>query len=297
LHERVSAGVGLAEAMAEQPGVFDPLCIHMVEVGENTGTLESVVDQWAEFRERSIGLKDRVVTALTYPAVVFIVGIIVTLFLMTYVIPMLLENLLNAGKELPLPTRIVKGMSDLLVGHGVLLTILAAGALVGLVAALQTTAGKRAWCWTLLRLPLVGPMARKQAIGRIAMIVSALMKSGIEFVRAVEITAHSTANVILREALEQSSRDVGAGQDIGRALERTGVFPPMAVQIFSVGQESGRLEEMLERLSADYDRQVTRSSERLTAALEPVLILTLAIFVGFLLLAVMLPILEAGNVS
>jgi type II secretory pathway component PulF len=101
---------------------------------------------------------------------------------------------------------------------------------------------------------------------------------------------------LLREALEQSCRDVGAGRDIGQALQRTGVFPPMAVQIFAVGQESGRLEEMLERLAADYDRQVTRTSERLTAALEPIFILALAIFVGFLLFATILPILEAGNV-
>jgi type II secretory pathway component PulF len=296
LRERVSAGVGMAEAMAEQPAVFDSLCVHMVEVGENTGTLESVLDQWAEFKERSMALKDRVLTALMYPAFVFAVGLIVTLFLMTYVIPMLLENLLDAGRELPWPTRLVKGISDLLVSHGLFVGLLIGGLVIVAGTAVRTTLGKRAWHWALLRLPLVGPMSQKQAIARISMVIATLMKSGIEFVRAMEITARSTTNVLLREALEQSSRDVGAGQDIGRSLDRTAVFPPMAVQIFSVGQEAGRLEEMLERLAADYDRQVTRTSERLTAALEPIFILALAIFVGFLLFATILPILEAGNV-
>jgi hypothetical protein len=117
LGEQVSAGVGRAEAMAEQPGVFDPLCIHMVEVGENSGTLEAVFDQWAEFKERSLALKDRVLTALMYPAFVVVVGLAVTLFLMTYVIPMLLSNLLDAGRPLPWPTRVVKGLSDLMTNH------------------------------------------------------------------------------------------------------------------------------------------------------------------------------------
>jgi type II secretory pathway component PulF len=296
LHERVVAGVGLAEAMAEQPGVFDPLCIHMAEVGENSGTLETVLDQWAEFKERSLMLKDRVITALMYPAFVFIVGLSVTLFLMTYVIPMLLNNLMDAGRELPWPTKIVKNLSEILTGHGIILLVLTGALILGIVLLLQTHRGKKLWHALLLRIPLIGPMARKQAIARISMVIATLMKSGIEFVKAVDVTARSTGNLLLREALEQSSRAVGAGQDIGKALERTGFFPPMAVQIFSVGQESGRLEEMLERLAADYDRQVTRTSERLTAALEPIFILTLAVFVGFLLFATILPILEAGNV-
>ena len=171
LAERVSAGMGLAEAMAEQPAAFDPLCIQMVEVGESSGTLETVFDQWAEFKERSLALKDRVLTALMYPAFVMAVGLVVTLFLMTYVIPMLLSNLLDAGRPLPWPTRIVKGLSDLLVSHGLLLAALAGLVTGGILLALQTRRGKRAWAWLVLRLPLIGPMARKQAIARMAMVI------------------------------------------------------------------------------------------------------------------------------
>lgn len=296
LRERVSAGVGLAEAMAEQPEVFDPLCIHMAEVGENSGTLETVLDQWAEFKERSLALKDRVITALLYPTFVLVIGIGVVLFLMTFVIPMLLENLLDAGRPLPWPTKIVKGLSDLLIHYGGLLGILTGGAVVGLVMAVKSPRGRRLWHRLLLRVPLLGTMARKQAIARIAMVIATLLRSGVEFLRALEVTGRSVGNSLVSDALAEVGREVAAGQEIGRALEKTGIFPPLAVQIFTVGQESGRLEEMLDRLAADYDRQVTRMSERLTAALEPILIVTLAVFVGFILLATVLPILEAGNV-
>lgn len=297
LAERVAAGISLAEAMAEQADVFDPLCIQMVEVGESSGTIETVLDQWAEFKERSLQRKDRVLTAMLYPAFVVLVGLVVTIFLMTYVIPMLLANLLDAGRPLPWPTQVVKGMSDLLTGHPLVLAIGGAALAVGTATLVRMPQGKRACCQIAWRLPLVGSMAQKQGIARIAMIVGTLLKSGIELVQALEVTARSTSNLLLREALEQVGRDVRAGRDLGEAMGRTRLFPPMAVQIFAVGQESGRLEEMLQRLAADYDRQVARTSDRLTAALEPVFILALAVFVGFLLFATILPILEAGNVT
>ena len=296
LRERVASGVGLAEAMAEQPRVFDVLCVHMAEVGENAGTLETVLDQWAEFQERSTAFKDRILTALLYPAFVLVVGMAATLFLMTFVIPMLLESLLEAGRPLPWPTQVVKAASDAILAHGWLMGLAAVLLVVGLIMAIGTPSGRRIWHRSLLHIPWLGPMARKQEIARIALIISTLVKSGIEFLRAMEVTARSTKNLVLREALLKSAKEIGAGQEIGKALENTQIFPPMVVRIFTIGQESGRLEEMLDRLATDYDRQVSVASARLMAILEPVLILTLAVFVGFILMATILPILEAGNV-
>jgi general secretion pathway protein F len=296
LRDRVSAGAGLAEAMAEQPDVFDPLSIRMVEVGENSGTLEAVLEQLAGFKERASELKDRVLTALLYPAIVFTVSLAVSIFLMVVVVPMLLTNLLEAGRKLPWPTRVLKAMSDLLVERGwipFIIVVVCGGALL---AWLRTTRGRRMWHRFLLRLPLIGSMARKQTIARIALVLSTLIRSGIVYLKAVEIVVRSTSNVVFREALEQSANDVASGIEISRSLEKTGVFPPLVVHIFSVGQQSGRLEEMLERLATDYDRQVASSSARLASAFEPLLILTLAVFVGFILFATLLPILEAGNV-
>lgn len=296
VRDQIAAGVSLADAMREQPQVFDPLCIHMVEVGENAGNLDQVLDQLADFNERYLELKDQVITALLYPAIVLAVSLGVSLFLMAVVVPMLLDNLLEAGRELPWPTRILKGMSDLVLHHGWILALVGVGSVTGLVAVMRTNAGRRFWHRTLLKMPVFGPMAQKQALARITMVISTLMKSGIVFLKAAEIAARSTSNLVLRDALNQSCKEVGAGLDIGKSLAKRSVFPPLLIQVFSVGEQTGRLEEMLDRLSINYNRQVTTMSSRLTAAISPILILFLAVVVGFILFATILPILEAGNV-
>ncbi|MCA9232784.1 MAG: type II secretion system F family protein [Planctomycetales bacterium] len=296
LRDRVAAGSGLAEAMREQPAVYDALSVHMVEVGENSGTLDVVLDQLANFSERYLQLKDRVVNALFYPVVVFLLSMGVGMFLMTVVVPMLLDNLLEAGKTIPWPTRVLKGMSDFVRGHGLEILALATLAVVAFFFLLRTERGRRLWHRTLLRLPMFGTMARKQEVARMALIVSTLLRSGVVLLQSLEIAGRAMRNVVLRDALTDSQQAIQSGREIGEALEATGQFSPTVVQIFSVGQQSGKLEEMLQRLADTYDRQVATLSMRMATLLEPVLIVGLALFVGFILFATVLPILEAGNV-
>ena len=296
LRDRVAAGSMLADGMREQPDVYDALSVHMVEVGENSGTLDKVLDQLANFSERYMQLKDRVTNALFYPVVVFLLSMGVGMFLMTVVVPMLLDNLLEAGKTIPWPTRVLKGMSDVLRAHGLELFALGAALVMGFLFALRTEKGRRFWHSTLLKLPVLGSMARKQEIARMALIVSTLLKSGIVLLQALEIAGRAAKNIILKEALDAGRTAIQTGQEIGHALESTQEFPPTVVQIFAVGQQSGKLEEMLERLADNYDKQVATLSMRLATLLEPVLIVGLAMFVGFILFATVLPILEAGNV-
>jgi type II secretory pathway component PulF len=296
VRERVSAGMGLAEAMREQPHVYDTLCVQMVEVGENSGTLDVVLEQVAAFSERSVQFKDRVTSALMYPAIVLLMSVGVGMFLMTVVVPMLLDNLLDAGRPLPWPTRLLRGMSDAVRVHGWWLAIVMLAVVGGLMVLLRTERGRLLWHRVLLRIPLVGGMAQKQEIARIAMIVATLMKSGIVFLQAIETAARTTKNRVIGRALLEGRDAVMAGRDIGDALAPTGAFPPMVIQIFTVGQQSGKLEEMLDRLSQAYERQVNSLATRLAAVLEPILIVFLSVFVGFILFATILPILEAGNV-
>jgi type II secretory pathway component PulF len=296
VREQVAAGVGLAQALRARPDLFDPLSIHLIEVGEDSGNLELALDQLAGFQRRYSQIKDRVITALLYPAFLLVFACTAAVFLMTYVLPTLLENLAESLETLPWPTRVVKGTSDLLLAHGLWLTAGAALAVAAVGVALQTRTGRRLWHRLLLRLPIVGPMALKQNLSRMAMIIATLLRSGVVLTKALELAARSTPNLLLREALEQCGRAVEAGQDVATALAGSGVVPPLAVRVFSVGQESGRLEEMLERLAADYEQQVGVLSARLTALLEPVLIVVLAVLVGFVLVATILPILEAGHV-
>ena len=296
VQDRVRSGIGLAEAMREQPAVFDELATQMVEVGENAGNLHAVLDQLANFQEKYHNLKDRVFTAMLYPMIVLFFGIAVSIFLMSFVVPMLLDNLLGAGQALPWPTRLLRAISDTIAKYGVWGFGAFCIAISLTFITIQTDKGKLAWHRLLLRLPLFGQMARKQSISRIAMIMSTLLKSGIVFVKSAEIAGDSTKNLVMKRALRDVTDAVGAGRDIGDSLAASDAFPPMVVQIFSVGQRSGTLDVMLDRLASDYDRQVATLSARLVTILEPLLIVFLAVFVGFILFATILPILEAGNV-
>jgi type II secretory pathway component PulF len=296
LRDRVAAGASLAEAMKDQGNTYDELTQHMVEVGENAGNLDEVLSQLSDFKTRSLELKDRVFTALMYPMIVFSAAIVVSIFLMTVVVPMLLENLLEAGRPLPLPTKILKWMSDSLLDHGLL--VLAVLLATGAVAFFATRSQPGRWFidTASLKVPLFGQMTRKQALSRTSMILSTLLKSGIELVDAMRIAGNSVKNVVLKKGLEQTREAITSGVDLGPAMEQTGTFPPVVVQVFAVGQQTGHLQEMLARLAVDYDRDVATLSSRLAAAIEPILIIVLSIFVGFILFATILPILEAGNV-
>jgi type II secretory pathway component PulF len=296
LRDRVAAGATLAGAMREHPDVFDEMCVSITEVGETAGNLEGVLERLAEFKERSQILKDRVGTALLYPLIVFCMAISVSVFLMTFVVPKLLAGLVAAKRQVPLVTRIVKGASDALVNRWWLILIVVAALAALTAAVLRSAAGRRRWHRLQLRIPIVGDMIRKQAIVRMSVIISTLMRSGMVFARAVEIARRATRNQVFRDALQACAIAVERGQDIAPALNDTGAFPRVVVQIFAVGQHSGRLEEMLDRLAADYDRQLATTAQRLTAVLEPVLILLLVILVGFIAFATVLPMLEAANV-
>ena len=296
LKDDVDSGQRLATAMEKLPAVFDRLCIKMVEVGESTGRLDIVLRQLSNFRRKSMELKDRVLTSLLYPMIVLAVSLLVSVFLMTFVVPMLLENLADAGQSLPLPTMILKFMSDTLLAHGWWLAILFFGAVVAVYVALRSDWGQRLWYRLLLRLPLVGDMCRKQEISRVSLIVATLLQSGIEFLDAMNIAKGTSNNPFLRDSLKHCADAIERGKDIGTAMSELDFFPPLVVQIYTIGQSSGQLEEMLFQLSADFEQQVEIVSGRLSAVIEPLLILILAIFVGFILLATLLPILEAGNV-
>lgn len=296
LRDRIAAGVGLAEAMREQPALFDVMCASVTEVGEASGSLESVLAQLADFKERALRFKNRVASALAYPLFVLTMAVGVGVGLMTFVIPKLLDNLVESGRPLPWATRVVKAASDLLVYHGWLLGVGIVLIAAAAAAILRTPAGRMKWHQAQLRIPVLGSMIRKQATARVAIVIATMMKSGIVFVKALQIAQRSTSNLAIRTALERCEAAVGAGRDISQALQSTGAFAPVVVQIFAVGQQSGRLEEMLERLANDYDQQVALTSERLTAMLEPALILMLVGLIGVIACATILPMLEAADV-
>ena len=296
IRDHVAAGGSLTEAMKQQPELFDELCLNIIEVGENAGTLDVALQRLVEFRRRAAGLKNKVANALIYPCIVMGLGVIVSVFLMTFVVPNLLSVLVERGKELPFATVEVKGVSDLLL-NGWWAIVVGIGVVVaGTSAILNTDRGQRRFHRLQLRVPVLGELIRKQSIARMAMVMATLLKSDVTFVRAVQIAQRTVHNRVLRDALVACEQAVYGGRDIAQALEKTEAFPPLVVQVFAVGQASGQLDTMLSNLAADYDTQVDVVSNRLTAMLEPILMIFLAITVGFIAFATILPIMEAGNV-
>jgi len=296
LRDEVMAGSPLSEAMQRQPGVFDELSVTLVEVGEASGQLDTVLEELVNFREKSMQFKDRVGTALLYPIIVSTVGIAVAVFLMTFVVPQLIDGLTQAGKPLPGITIAVKSVSDLLVHQWGWLLAGTFGLLAAWTAWITHPKGRRLWHRVLMHVPLVGELIRKQAVVQVAIVMATLLRSGLPFVRALQVARKSARNAVIDDALHACEKAITAGGDIGQALDNSRAFTPTVVQVFTVGQESGQLETMLERLARDYDRQVQTATNRLTALLEPAMIVVLAVGIGIIAFATILPILEAGNV-
>ena len=296
VRDKVAAGESFAQALGGRPDLFDEPSVQMVEVGENAGTLEEVLTQLAEFKQRQARFTDAVTTALVYPAFLVCFGTAAGVFLMTSVLPPLLENLEETLDELPWPTRVAKTLSVLLVEYRWFWIVGLIGLVITVAVILRSERGRMVFDRMILRIPVLGPMLVKQGVSRIAMIIGTLSRSGVELTRAFDLAERSTKNSVFRMALHECGKRISAGEEVADALRSSGAFTPLAVRVFSVGQESGKLDEMLFRLAEDYDEQVKTASARLTSLIEPVLILVLAAMVGFLLLATILPILEAGNV-
>lgn len=296
LREQVAAGSTLSDAMRREHEVFDDLSVNLVEMGEQSGTLDTVLDRLAEFKERSQQFRGKVGGALIYPCIVLVMAVLITLLLMTFVVPNILKPLTQAGRPLPFVTMVVKTLSDGLINWWWLLLTGALVIFIGVAAVLRTKRGRLTWHRWQLSMPLVGSLVRKQAVVRIALIISTMMRSGLVFLKALDVARRSSNNLVIQQALDDCKDAVHGGRDIAEALDDSGVFPPTVVQVFSLGQQSGRLEDMLDRLAAGYDKQVTAATQRLTAVLEPVMILLLALLVGLIAFATVLPILEAGHV-
>ena len=295
--ERLKAGASLAESMRAPAvaGSFDELSISLVEVGERSGNLGEVLNRLAAFRERQEEVRSGVGSALLYPAIVLVIAFAVTVFLMVWIIPNIIQSMVRSGRDLPAATLIVKAISDWLLAYGVYAGIAAAAGVLLLARWFRTEAGRDAWARWQLRLPLLGEVARKQAVVHVCVVLSTLLRSGIDFGQACRLTAKNTPHRVMRQALEKAYEAVASGSDVARAVEATGEFPALVVRAFGVGQRSGRMEHTLERVAASYEHEVERTMTRFVKILEPIMILFVAAIILVIVLATLLPILEMSN--
>ncbi len=295
VREEVRQGSSLFQALAEQGRSFPDLYQRMVEVGENSGTLDQVLLRLADFLEEQARLRSRTVSALAYPVLMAIVGVGVLLFLLSFVVPKITRMLTDLGQALPLPTRLLITTSDLISAYGWLVALLIGGGIVALLRYRRTEAGRLKLDGWSLKLPLIGRIQREIATARFSRTLGTLLHSGVPLLKALEISCGLLSNKVLRTAVETTSLEVREGASLAEPLKRSGVFPPLLAQMTAVGERSGTLEEMLIKVADSQDRQVEITLAGLLSLLEPLMILAMGGIIGFIVLAVLLPIFQASQ--
>lgn len=293
--EEVLQGDSLHQALARKGGLFPDFFTSMVEVGETGGHLDRVLQRLADFLEERARLQSRLASALAYPLLMLLVGCGVLFFLVTYVLPNVTRMLTELEIPLPFSTRLLIGLSSLLHDYGYLWLLLGAGLLLVLHNRLQTESGQRRLDQIKLRFPLLGPVNLLLASARFARTAALLLEAGLPLLRTLDLAGRLTGNRILAEAVAAASERVREGESLAEALRRQQCFPDLVPQMIAIGERSGSLQPMLARLADSYERQVETRLGRLLALLEPGMILVMGLVVGFIVLAILLPIFQASQ--
>jgi len=294
---KVLQGASLADATRAHPAWFPELYTNMVKAGEATGNLGSVLQHVARFRQKAERIAGKVSAALTYPVIMVVVGVGVVLFLLAFVVPRLAQVLTGMGRVLPLPTLILVKLSDLVASQW---WAMAGAAFLVVVACrfiLKTGAGRGFRDRVLLRLPVFRRLFQKQALSRLALTLSSLLRTGVPVLDALTAAGAVAGNTVFQRAMEQARESVLTGEDIADSLRQTGRFPPLFTNMVSMGEQRGNVDETLAELAEEYTEEIETAVQRLIALLEPAIIIVMACAVAFIVLAILLPILEVSNIA
>jgi general secretion pathway protein F len=294
---KVNEGSSLADAMSAHPKVFSKLYINMVRAGEASGSLETVLIRIADFMDQQEELRGKVTTAMFYPAAMAMVGIGVVTLLMVKVVPGIAEMFEGQGAELPFTTRFLIGVSAIVAGYWWLLIMMAIGGIQLFRKWRATTVGRELTDRFLLGLPVIGGLVRKIAVARLARTLATMLASGVQLLQALDIVRSLLGNLVLEKVLTQARDEIREGAGIAAALKRSGEFPPLVTHMIAVGERSGQLEQMLTDLADAYDRETSAAITRATAVLEPVMIVLMGGSVGFIVFAIMTPILQLNQMG
>ncbi len=293
--DTIVEGNSFAQALSQYPGTFSPLYVNMVRAGETSGTLEIVLDRLADITEKQEDLKNRIQTALAYPIFMCIIGILVLFVLLTYIVPSIISIFSEMNQVLPTPTRILIFLSSFFRSYWWIIM----GALVAVVVSLnqvrKTEKGRYWFDKTLLSLPIFGVLAQKLAVARFTRTLGSLLENGVSMLIALEIVKNIAGNKLISETVENAASEVGKGQGLAAALSEGQTFPQLSIQMIQVGEQSGELEAMLNKVADVFEKEVENSVMRLTSYLEPVMILVMGCIVGFIVLSICLPIFEMNQ--
>lgn len=295
VREAVREGLSLADALAAHPEIFSDLYVGMVRAGEAAGALEAVLERLAEYSERQAEFVAKVRGALSYPIIMMCVGFGIMAFLVSYVVPQIATIFQQQHAALPTMTRVLISLSNLLTGYWWALLLGVAGLVGGVSAALATAAGRRFYDTWLLKMPYLGPTVVRVICARFARTLATLLASGVQLMPALQAVRQVVTNSLLANAIDQCREEIREGHGMGQTLARSGLFPPLLSEMIKVGERSGELERMLERVADNYEREVENSLRQMTTMLEPLMTLVMAGVILFMMLAVLMPIFQLNQ--
>ena len=295
IKQKVNEGSSLADAMAQHPKAFPELYCNMVRAGESSGALDVVLSRLADFTENQARMRSKVVGALTYPFIMILVGLGIIIMLMVAVIPKISKIFEDQKARLPLPTRVLMGVSYALGHYWWLMLILIVGALFWVRWYIKTDRGQARWDRMLLTLPIAGSILRMLAISRFAKTLATLLSSGVPLLSALAIVRSIVGNSILARAIDSARESIKEGESIAVPLKRSGEFPPVVIHMIAVGERSGQLEEMLNSVADSFQEQAETRISALTTLLEPLMIVFMGGAVGFIVFSILLPIMQLND--
>jgi type IV pilus assembly protein PilC len=293
----IEGGTSLHEALAKYPLYFDDLYVNLVEAGEHSGALETLLDKIATYKEKTEAIKKKVKKALFYPAAVLVVAVVVTIILLVYVIPQFESLFQGFGADLPTFTRMVINLSHAVQKYGIFDAIVLGACIYAFIYFKKRSKPMRDFLDRLmLKIPIIGPILNKAAIARFARTLSTMFAAGVPLVEALTSVAGATGNSIYENAVLKMRDEVSTGQRLQRAMENVGLFPNMVIQMIAVGEESGSLDTMSGKVASFFEADVDNAVDSMSSLLEPLIMAVLGVLVGGLVVAMYLPIFKLGSV-
>ncbi len=295
VREMVVEGGTLADAMKQHPSVFNDLYVNMVRAGEASGALDIVLVRLAEYTERAAALRQKVRSAMTYPAFMGLASMGILFFLLSYVVPKVTRIFEERDAQLPTMTVILLAISGFLSTYWWVIVGLLVIAVIAVRVSTRTPAGKLRFDRVVLRIPYVGKVLKKVALARFSRTLSTLLLGGIPLLQSLDIVKHVVSNLVLSNAIEEGRNSIREGHSVAEPLRRSGLFPPLLVHMIAVGEKSGELEQMLSRAADAYDSEVEASVSALSSIMEPVLVIFMGAVVLFIVMAILLPIFDLNQ--
>ena len=293
---RVESGESFSEALTKHPKAFNRLYVSMVSAGEKGGLLAEIMSRLATYTENTERLRKKVKTALMYPTVVTVVAIVITTFLLVRVIPTFAEIYSGFGAKLPGPTLFLMGLSDLVTHYLILLIVLAGGAIWGWLAYIKTKRGREFWDKQRIKLPIFGPIAHKICLARFTRTLASLVRSGVPILEVLQIVSQTVGNTVMEKAIKAAAQDIERGEGISQALGKHPVFPSMIIRMLSAGEQTGNIDNMLERVANFLDEEIDTTLSGLMSLIEPLLIVFLGVVIGGMVICMFLPIFNLANI-